>query len=297
MTEQIEHPPFEVCLIDADSMIYNICWFEKSIVGAQSTMMDTIHNISVKSGAPDIYVFVKGNDNFRFKADPEYKGNRKVDPEDLLYQRVQKLYEYAREEFVNSDGGEADDYCAIYANSTLEEGRCPVVAHVDKDLNTIPGWHMSLNKKDNGRVYFVTPEEAYLFMMQQLLAGDSTDNIKGIPGMGLVKACRVVEHNKYSDMLEMVHDTYKEKVGRSWKKEFVKTANCTMLRTSLADLRPLTFEELNERLKWYGDEESMYIPGRMNPLTKLAQMDKPTVEGQTRIVYEADDDGTIKKKD
>jgi len=269
--------PYDVCLIDADSMIYNICWFEKSPANAQRALMEQVSDVAEKSGAPDVYVFVKGKNNFRFEADPEYKGNRVADPTDLLQQRVAKLYEFARENFVQADGGEADDYCGIYARETLEDGRCPIVAHVDKDLNTIPGWHMSLNKKDKGRVYFVEPHEAYLFQTQQLVAGDTTDNIKGIPGMGLIKAIKAFDGFKYSDMLDMTFNLYRDKVGKQWKKLFVKTANCTMLRDAHNDMRVLTFDELVERLKWKGDPTLEYHSRLQGKNIRLAAMPKDTI--------------------
>jgi len=71
---------------------------------------------------------------------------------------------------------------------TREETKT-VIATVDKDLNNTPGWHFNWNK---GELYWVSEEEATYNFYRQLLTGDRTDNIQGIPGIGPKKAEKIL---------------------------------------------------------------------------------------------------------
>jgi 5'-3' exonuclease len=86
--------------------------------------------------------------------------------------------------------------------------------------------------------------------MQQLLTGDSTDNIKGIYGIGPVKADGIIGQSPVRSILGHVIDAWKDKVGNDWEEKFIKCANNIYLRETFEDVRPLTLEELLERLKW-----------------------------------------------
>ena len=64
-----------------------------------------------------------------------------------------------------------------------------IIATQDKDLNMIPGAHYNFTKKD-GR--FIYEAEADAFFYTQLLTGDTTDNIQGVPGLGPKKAAALL---------------------------------------------------------------------------------------------------------
>jgi len=59
------------------------------------------------------------------------------------------------------------------------------IASIDKDLNGVPGWHFNWNKDD---LYWVTEDEATRWFYTQLIMGDPTDNIQGVPSYGIKKA-------------------------------------------------------------------------------------------------------------
>lgn len=87
-------------------------------------------------------------------------------------------------------GLEADDLLSVWAEQSRSLGIDYVVASPDKDLDQIPGERF---KYDRNLLYTLTPEQAYDCLNMQLLTGDSTDGVLGIPGMGPVKARKLLD--------------------------------------------------------------------------------------------------------
>jgi DNA polymerase-1 len=95
---------------------------------------------------------------------------------------------YLSEEWdaITSEGEEADDLIAIEATRL---GPDTIVASIDKDMLQIPCRHFNFNKKE-----WTTVDEwsGNKFFYTQILTGDAADNIKGIYGIGPVKAKRLL---------------------------------------------------------------------------------------------------------
>jgi 5'-3' exonuclease len=96
---------------------------------------------------------------------------------------------------------EGDDVLGILQTSMKNT----VICTIDKDLRTIPGLHYNFDKKTHS---CVTPEEANRFFLTQALAGDPTDGIPGIPGVGMKTAAKILEKNGYT--FETVAAAYKK---------------------------------------------------------------------------------------
>jgi len=139
---------FEEVIIDIDSIIYQIAFTTPSPALAKKSLDAFIKDIIDTTDSTNALIFMKGSNNFRYICDPEYKQTRKDTIEPEIKERIEKLYEYAKEFCTEGTDGEADDYCSIYAKKALDEGRPYVVAHIDKDLNCIPGWHYNFRKKE-----------------------------------------------------------------------------------------------------------------------------------------------------
>ena len=75
-----------------------------------------------------------------------------------------------------------------------ELGSEAILCHLDKDMNQTAGKHFNWaiirlgNIVREAKIYDVSPEEGDRFFWTQCLVGDPTDNIKGVPGIGKVKA-------------------------------------------------------------------------------------------------------------
>jgi 5'-3' exonuclease len=238
---------FDIAIIDADSILYQIAYMQPSPALCRKALDDKLKEIMTNTGAISGAVFIKGKDNFRYEVDAAYKGNRKDTIEPEVKDRIDDLYEYCKDFSIQSDGGEADDYCGIAAELALQDNKRYIVCHIDKDLDCIPGWHYNFRKDT---LYYVEPEDGYRFLMMQILTGDATDNIQGLRGVGPKTAEKLINGVPNNLLWSRVIDIWKEKCGDNWEPFFLKCANCIYIRESDDDLKPLTFEELKERLSW-----------------------------------------------
>jgi 5'-3' exonuclease len=243
MTEET----FDVAIIDADSILYQIAHYQPSPALCKKAFDDRLKDIMSEVSAYSGAVFIKGKDNFRYQAASDYKGNRKDTLEPEVKDRLEMLYKYAQDFCIESDNAEADDYCGIAFRLAQDEGKSAIVCHIDKDLDALPGWHYNFRKKE---FYEVTPEQGYNFLMKQILMGDATDNIQGIKGLGPKTAEKILSDKPVETLLSVVLDTYRIKCGNNWVEDFVKSANLIWIRDSADNCRPLTYEELKEKLQW-----------------------------------------------
>lgn len=155
-------------------------------------------------------VFDPKGGSFRNNLYPEYKANRDVPPEDLVPQFP--LVREATRAFdipaLEQPGYEADDLIAAYTKRALELGKRVVIVSSDKDLMQLvqPGVRMldPMKNKWVGEAevvekFGVKPEHV---VDVQALAGDSTDNIPGVPGIGVKTAAQLI--NEYGSLEELL---------------------------------------------------------------------------------------------
>ena len=128
---------------------------------------------------------------FRYELLPEYKGTRPPKPEAVV-----DLYRVLKEKYktVSNEGLECDDTLGILHTGAYVDQS--IIVSTDKDMKTIPGFHFNPRKKELG-VTYVSPKEAARFHMVQTLMGDSTDNIKGIPRVGVKTAEKWLNEKGY----------------------------------------------------------------------------------------------------
>jgi len=125
-------------------------------------------------------VFISGENNFRYVLYPDYKANRKDKPKPKHLNLLREhLVTNWGAEIVN--GCEADDYLGVHQT----EGTDTIICSIDKDLLQIPGMHYNFVRREMTEVNEL---EGWRNFYTQLLIGDATDNIKGCPGVGKVKA-------------------------------------------------------------------------------------------------------------
>ena len=151
-------------------------------------------------------IFDSARKTFRNEIYADYKANRSEAPDDLVPQ-----FEYIRKSVlafnlpsVDLINYEADDLIATYTEQILAKGAKVTIVSSDKDL-------MQLYKKEV-RLYdpiknkFVTPEDivnkfgvdSKKVIDVQALAGDSSDNVPGVPGIGIKTAAELI--NKYGTL-------------------------------------------------------------------------------------------------
>jgi 5'-3' exonuclease len=80
-----------------------------------------------------------------------------------------------------------------------------IICTIDKDLDQIPGQHYNFVRKEK---YNVSEDEGNRFFFYQLLVGDPTDGIKGVPGIGPKKATRLLDSTPPDEWLDRIRDLY-----------------------------------------------------------------------------------------
>ncbi|WP_454917047.1 DNA polymerase I [Xanthobacter sediminis] len=161
-------------------------------------------------------IFDKSEDSFRKALYPQYKANRSDPPEELIPQFP--LMREAVRAFglipVEQVRYEADDLIATYADQAVKAGADVLIVSADKDLMQLIGPKVAMYDPASGESggrgarperrigvgevveYFGVPPEKVVDV--QALAGDSTDNVPGVPGIGIKTAAQLIA--EYGDL-------------------------------------------------------------------------------------------------
>lgn len=163
---------------------------------------------------------------FRHELFPDYKGHRIKNlvgvRKPIVYRplldKVMGEYDYIRHA-----GLEADDILGLNA----DQG---VMVSPDKDLRTVPGKLYDPENPERG-VVETTVESADLFHMTQTLEGDKSDGYRGCPGVGPVKAARILEEHVGDPVAlwEATVQAYRER-GHSYEDALVTARVAYILR-------------------------------------------------------------------
>ncbi len=151
-------------------------------------------------------IFDAGRVTFRNEIYPAYKANRDETPEDLIPQfaPIKQATRAFALPAIEMEGFEADDLIATYARMARLRGMEVVVVSSDKDLMQLVREGVSLFDPMKNRPigpaevmekFGVSPDKV---VDVQALAGDSTDNVPGVPGIGVKTAAELI--NAYGDL-------------------------------------------------------------------------------------------------
>jgi hypothetical protein len=241
--------PFDICFVDADSIIYRIAL--KTDIDLKKAMKyydKAIEDIEWGTCSTETKVALKGNGNFRYAIAEDYKGHRKLkeqeqelDPNPALTKRRKELNEYAYGlGHFASDNCEADDVVSIWAQEALDAGVNYVIAHIDKDIDMVEGWHYNFTKET---LYYIDAEEGWYRMCIQMLTGDSTDNIQGLKGIGPKKAEKLLADVAKADMLAKVQEAWQEHHPDDWHDRLEVCWNLLYMRRTWDGFKRLTIED------------------------------------------------------
>ena len=187
-------------------------------------------------------IFDSARKTFRNEIYSEYKANRSEAPDDLAPQ-----FEYIRKSVlafnlpsVDLLNYEADDLIATYTEQVLKEGGKVTIISSDKDL-------MQLYKK-NVRLYdpmknkFITPEDIKnkfgvdpkKVIDVQALAGDSSDNVPGVPGIGVKTAAELI--NNYGTLEKLLEKAQEIKQNKR-RETLIENKDKAILSKKLVQLK------------------------------------------------------------
>ena len=151
-------------------------------------------------------IFDSARKNFRNEIYSEYKANRAEAPDDLApqFEYIRKSVEAFNLPSIELINYEADDLIATYAKTITEAGAKVTVISSDKDLMQLvsnkirlfdPMKSKVIGEKEVIEKFGVKPEQV---IDVQSLAGDSSDNVPGVPGIGIKTAAELI--NKYKTL-------------------------------------------------------------------------------------------------
>jgi len=176
-------------------------------IGAVMGFCNMLHKLLAELQAEHIAViFDAARKTFRNDIYPDYKAHRPPPPPELIPQ-----FEIIREATrafgvpaLDAANYEADDLIASYAREAVGQGMAVRIVSSDKDLMQLirPGVELfdplksiPIGAAEVMNKFGVTPDKV---VDVQALAGDSTDNVPGVPGVGVKTAAELINH--YGDL-------------------------------------------------------------------------------------------------
>ncbi len=228
-------------LIDGDILAYKVCWavqqeyeWEDGVITLacnksemESQINTMVSNWLDKFNHDQYVVCLSDKNNFRKKILSDYKGNRKGTRKPMGYKLCVKHIQdnYPTKLIENL---EADDVLGILATDGQYDEN--VIISIDKDMKTIPCTYYNMDTKETNTY---DEDEADYWHLRQTLEGDVTDNYKGCPGVGPVKAEKILSEPKWDTDWDTDWDavvaTY-EKAGLTEEDALVQARVAKILR-------------------------------------------------------------------
>ncbi len=217
MTEPAKTPEphhHHLYLIDGSGYIFRAFYALPAMTRPDGTPVNAVYgftNMLIKLLADTesegvAVIFDTARKTFRNDIYPDYKANRPPPPEELIpqFDLIREATRAFNVPCIELAGYEADDLIATYARLARERGQEVTVVSSDKDLMQLVGEGVAmLDPVKNQAIgrdqvierFGVAPEKV---IDVQALAGDSTDNVPGVPGIGVKTAAQLIE--AYGDL-------------------------------------------------------------------------------------------------
>lgn len=210
-------------LIDVSNLVYRF-YYAAGLDNAYSAFLDVVEGYKEKGEVLLIFDSPESK-NVRKALYPEYKANRKPMDEDIrkLFSLVSKI---DMKKFRNPKY-EADDL--IYQAVNHFKDRNIVIVSNDSDLQALIRKNVIIDKGKNTYIKERDLKEKYntnrplmeFIQVRKALVGDSSDNIKGVSGIGKVKSLKVIENVEddkplYEGVLEQLNKKEQEEFKLSY---------------------------------------------------------------------------------
>lgn len=235
-----------VLLFDADSLVWSSCYRKKEnpddpmfydnmddiIAKFDEVFMKIINDLEELYDIEEVKVFSGSIGNFRKLITPVYKANRKqMDKPPLL----NEMHQWVKDNYdsIWGYGVETDDMVARYwyelSNSIGRDN--VMIISIDKDYKQFPCLMYNYHIKHQC-VYDISEEEALYNFYEQMIIGDTADNVNYCKGYGkkfaekYLKDCK--SHYSYTKKIyELFNKLYKSK----GKQKYIECYNLLKLRT------------------------------------------------------------------
>jgi 5'-3' exonuclease len=232
-----------IILLDADSLVFASCYntgseeifytdLEDAVSKFDEQFMAIINEIEKRYDIKKIMTFNGSKGNFRKILNSEYKANRKKqDLPPLLHD----MHEYVKKNYssIYGYGVETDDLVARYWKNLSDEiGKENVmIVSIDKDYKQLPCLYYNYHYKWK-EFYNITNDQALYNFYEQMITGDSADNVNFFKGKGKVFAKTYLNgcKSKFSytkKLFKLFTELYKGKA----REKYIECYNLLKLRT------------------------------------------------------------------
>jgi DNA polymerase-1 len=242
--------------VDADVAAYVYCGGdETTLVAAKGNLADAVATQAAALRVDRVLMHLTsaGSDKgsrYEMAFTKPYQGQRRGGSKPRLHAPLRAWLEAGpticpNMQYSISTHAEADDTIGCGALADLGAGRTPYILTKDKDLRMIPGVHVNwdtgarvvlgpdvFSLVDGGRTYGTA------FFWEQMLSGDTVDNIRGIPGTGPERAVGILKHvGMDSTAFSTVLEQYRQKFGDAARSLFCESAALLWIRRREASNR------------------------------------------------------------
>ena len=224
-----------ILLVDADSLIFASCYkkrehkdderFYKDIEDSKAKFdeqfMSIVNKLEDMYNVERVITFSGSKGNFRKLITPVYKANRKKQE---LPPLLDEMHQFVKDEYnsVWGFGIETDDIVARYWKELSNEvGRNNVmIVSIDKDYKQFPALIYNYHYKHK-EVLDISEDEALYNFYEQMIIGDTADNVNYFKGKGKKYAEKYLAdcNTKYQytrKMLELFQEKYKGKARQNY---------------------------------------------------------------------------------
>mgnify|MGYP000403892340 CR=1 FL=1 len=249
-------PIHHVVLVDASGFIFRAFHGIQILTRPDGTPVNAVYGFItmlmklLDDMKPDhiAIIFDTARKTFRNDIDPSYKANRTEPPDELVPQfaLVREATQAFNLDCIELSGFEADDLIATYTKEAINEGAEVTIVSSDKDLMQLVTERVTMfDSFKNRRIgpeqvqekFGVYPEKV---VDVQSLAGDSTDNVPGVPGIGVKTAAQLIQ--EYGDLDTLLARASEIKQNKR-RENLIEHADKARLSRELVRLRndvPLT---------------------------------------------------------
>ena len=243
-------------LVDGYSLIYRAYFalIRRPLINSQGQNTSAVSGffsslfklIKLKNPSYLAVVMDSATPTFRHEKYPEYKANREKAPQDLHDQVpvIEEILAALGVSCLRRDGFEADDLMATLVEKCRQEGRECNILSGDKDLLQLIGGGVYVIHPPKGAGDFSVLDREGVFASRSIypeqvidylaLAGDQSDNVPGVAGVGAKTAVKLL--SEYSD-LDTVYKDLDGVKPAGVKKKLEAGRNSAFLSRELVTLR------------------------------------------------------------
>ncbi|MDC1383675.1 DNA polymerase I [Candidatus Puniceispirillum sp.] len=245
-------------LVDGSGYIFRAFYALPPMTRADGTPVNAVYGFTamlmklIDDLQPDhvAVVFDVARKTFRSDIFPAYKANRSDPPEDLVpqFKIVRAATEALSLPLLEAPGFEADDLIATYARLAEDAGLSTLIVSSDKDLMQLIRGNVTMLDPMKQRLIganevierFGVPAEKVVDV--QALAGDPTDNVPGVPGIGIKTAAELIRTFGDLDTLLDSAKTIKQPKRRESLINFSEQARISRQLVKLRDDAPMPLD-------------------------------------------------------